>query len=187
TQTWGSTLYRDYAGNHWRVDHHDQRTGERTASTADDQFVSKETVFDSHNDPVKTTVRETLPDGTAQETTTYHETGKVETRTGSYPDIFPERYQPGEGGGGDTVAPRGWSNPISGVVQNPGLATGNNQVNPGRENGGQPAATPLLLDPEDLVTNPAPDEARGANPTPRDIRHEQGDVTIIDPPRPGTN
>lgn len=118
SQTWGSNLYRDYSGNHWRVDYHDQRTGgDTTADLSDDGFTSKETVFDDHNKPVSTTFRETLPDGNAKETTTNHQTGETTTRTGSHTDIFPDRYQPAEGGGGgDRVAPRGWHNPLTGVT-----------------------------------------------------------------------
>jgi hypothetical protein len=178
-RTWGSTAYRDYSGNHWRVDYTETRSADG------ESYTTKETIFDAHNEPVKTTVRETLPDGNARETTTSHATGEVSTVTAPFPKIFPGGYQPDEGGGGgDGVAPRGWYNPITGMAQNPGLKTNNNQVNPGRgESTQMPApAEPLLLDPDDLVINPSPDTMTGTGGTPRDIR--DGDPTIVDPPRP---
>jgi hypothetical protein len=176
-RTWGSVGYRDYAGNHWRVDYTETRTVDGNGLT------SKETVFDSTNKPVSTTLREMLPDGTARATTTNHKTDEVTTETGTLEEIFPARYQPDEGGGGggDSVAPRGWSNPISGAVQNPGLAVGNNQVNPGREPKPTPAE-PLQLDPRILVVNPAPDAVLPGSGQPTDIR--AGNPTIVDPPRP---
>lgn len=184
TQTWGSNLYRDSGGNHWRVDYHDQLTGAGTADTADDGFTSKETVFDAHNKPVSTTVREALPSGNAKETTTDHQTGETTTRTGTVVEIFPERSQTAEGTGrADAIAPRGWSNPLSGGAQNPGLATDNNQINPGREGGDTTPIQPLMLDPKDLAVNPPLYENRAAG-KPRDIRREQDDINQVDPPRP---
>jgi hypothetical protein len=176
TQTWGSTSYRDYSNNHWRVDYHDERR-------PDGSIHSTDTVYDGNNEPIKTTVREGNPDGTATETTTTHATGEVKTTVGTLPEIFPDRSQTGEGveRGGPSLAPRGWSNPISGVVHNGGLATGNNQVNPGRESQPQ-AATPLKIDLRILVVNPSPDLPGHGDPRPRDIPRDG--ETIIDPPRP---
>lgn len=172
TQTWGSASYRDYGGNHWRADYHDERHD-------DGSITSKETVYDGNNDPVKTTVREGNADGTATETTTTHATGEVQTHTGTVPEIFPERSQTGEEAGGNSVAPRGWYNPVSGTIQNPGLATGTNQVNPGPDIA-LPPATMLRIDPRILVSNPAPDHVAGGGHL-RDIRGDN--PTIIDPPR----
>lgn len=178
SNTWGSTMYRDTGGNHWRVDYHDERHDDGTVT-------SKETVFDSHNEPIKTTLRESHTDGTATETTTTHATGETQTRSGTMPEIFPEGSQTGEETGRrDAVAPRGWYNPITGVTQNPGLATNNNQINPGREQSsrGPTSTTPLLIDSRILVVNPAPDQAAPKG-TPRRIQPGDG-PTIIDPPRP---
>ena len=176
TQTWGSTSYRDYSNNHWRVDYHDERR-------LDGSIHSTDTVYDGNNEAIKTTVREGHTDGTATETTTTHATGEVKTTTGTLPEIFPDRSQTGEGleRGGPSLAPRGWSNPVNGVVHNGGLATGNNQVNPGRESQPQ-AATPLKIDPRILVVNPSPDSLGHGNARPRDIPRDG--KTIIDPPRP---
>lgn len=177
SQTWGSASYRDYGGNHWRVDYHDERHDDGSIS-------SKETVFDGNNEPIKTTVREGNTDGTATETTTTHETGEVNVRTGTVPEIFPERSQTGEGieARGSSVAPRGWYNPITGAIQNPGLATGNNQVNPGSDPMSPPEPSSVVhIDPRILVVNPAPDQPL-SSAQPRDIH--AGNPTIIDPPRP---
>jgi hypothetical protein len=175
-RTWGSTSYRDYSGNHWRSDYADTRREDGTV-------FSKETVFDAHGEPVKTTVRESFYDGSATETTTTHATGEVKQTSGSFPEIFPARsVDPDAPGGGDAVAPRGWYNPITGAAQNPGLRTGNNQVNPGRADPQPQAAAPLRLNPRDLVINPAPDAIAGSPGRPRDLR--EGNPTIVDPPRP---
>jgi hypothetical protein len=174
TQTWGSTSYRDYSGNHWRVDYHDQRR-------ADGSITSKDTVFDAQGEPIKTTVREGRADGTATETTTTHATGETQTREGDVGEIFPDRSMTGEEGRGDSVAPRGWHNPVTGTIQNPGLKADNNQVNPGRDNDAPPMATPLLIDPDILVINPDPDALQDPGRL-RDIRKD--DPTIIDPPKP---
>lgn len=175
-RTWGSTSFRDYSGNHWRADYADTRREDGTV-------FSKETVFDAHGEPIKTTVRESFYDGSATETTTTHATGEVKQTSGSFPDIFPARsVDPDAPRGGDAVAPRGWYNPITGAAQNPGLKTGNNQVNPGRSDPQPQAAAPLRLAPKDLVINPAPDALVSTPARPRDIR--EGNPTIVDPPRP---
>ncbi len=175
-RTWGSTTYRDYSGNHWRADYADTRREDGTV-------FSKETVFDGHGEPIKTTVRESFYDGSAAETTTTHATGEVTQTTGPFSKIFPERnVDPDAPGRGDGVAPRGWYNPITGAAQNPGLKTGNNQVNPGHGDPQPRAVAPLRLDPKDLVINPAPDALVSVPGRPRDIR--EGNPTIVDPPRP---
>lgn len=176
TRTWGSSLYRDTGGNHWRVDYTDTRREDGTV-------ISKDTVFDSHGEPIKTTVRESFYDGTATETTTTHKTGEVSSTTGPFDKIFPARnIDPDAQGGADPVAPRGWYNPITGAAQNPGIRTNNNQVNPGREAREPKPAQPVILDKRDLVINPPPDEVRGSSGSPPDIR--QNNPTIVDPPRP---
>ena len=181
--TWGSTLYRDDAGNHWRSDQHTQRSADGSVTTTD-------TIYDSRGEAIKTTVVEVSPYGVEIETTTNHRTG--ETRT---VDITPkeapepapeapEKYQPAEGSPqGDPIAPRGWSNPVTGAVHNPGLKTGNNKVNPNPEDS-QPPLKPLRLDPKDIVINPAPDAPLHGGGAPRDIRREEADINIIDPPKP---
>lgn len=176
TRTWGSSLYRDIGGNHWRADYVDTRREDGTV-------ISKDTVFDSHGEPIKTTVRESFYDGTATETTTTHATGEVTSATGSFEKIFPARnIDPDAPSGAESLAPRGWHNPITGAVQNPGMRTDNNQVNPGREPREPSPAQPVMLDKRDLVINPLPDEVRGAGGIPTDIR--QNNPTIVDPPRP---
>jgi hypothetical protein len=175
-RSWGSVSYRDTSGNHWRVDYTDTRREDETVTSTD-------TVFDARGEPIKTTVRESFIDGSAIETTTTHATGEVTQNSGPFVKIFPERnVDPDAPGRGDGVAPRGWYNPITGAAQNPGLKTGNNQVNPGRGDPQPQAAAPLRLDPKDLVINPAPDALSGGSSRPRDIR--QGNPTIVDPPRP---
>lgn len=176
SRTWGSTLYRDTSGNHWRTDYTDTRR-------PDGGVVSKDTVFGAHNEPIKTTVRESSPDGSATETTTTHATGEVQQRTGTFGEIFPERsVDPDAPTGGNVVAPRGWYNPITGASSHAGLKTNNNQVNPGREPAQPQATSPLLMDKRDLVINPAPDALVNPKGGPRNIR--EGDPTIVDPPRP---
>jgi len=186
TRTWGSVSYRDTSGNHWRGDYVD-------ILRADGSQASKETVFDGRGEPIKTTVRESLPDGSATETTTTHATGEVVQVTGTFLKIFAngsesagpvsvQDIDPDAPARADGVAPRGWYNPITGAAQNPGLKTGNNQVNPGRGDPQPQAAAPLRLDPKDLVINPAPDALVGTPGRPRDIR--EGNPTIVDPPRP---
>lgn len=175
-RTWGSTMYRDYSGNHYRMDYTETRT-------EDGGLRGKETVFDSHNEPVSTTVRESLPDGMAKETVTDHATGESTTRVAPMPEVFPDRYQDeGATSGGNNVAPRGWYNPITGQSQNAGIKTGNNQVNPGPEGESSPTmATPLRLDPKGLVINPLPDSMQTKG-TPKPIQARKPDQ--IDPPRP---
>jgi len=56
THTWGSASYRDWSGNFWRSDYTIERS-------SDGSTTSKDTVFDSHNEPIKTTVIYTAPDG----------------------------------------------------------------------------------------------------------------------------
>lgn len=177
SRTWGSTSYRDYSGNHWRADYTDTRREDGTV-------LSKDTVFDSHGEPIKTTVRESFYDGSAVETTTTHETGEVKQTVGTFDEIFPARnIDPDAPSRSNAVAPRGWYNPISGAKQNPGLRTNNNQVNPGRADPQPKAAAPLRLNPKDLVMNPAPDALTPVpSGPPRDIR--AGNPTIVDPPRP---
>lgn len=178
THTWGGISYRDYSGNHWRVDYVDSRH-------ADGSVTSKDTVFDSHGDPIKTTLREGAADGTATETTTTHETGETQTNTGTFEEIFPERSVDPDAPsrGGDPVAPRGWYNPITGVAYNPGVKTNNNQVNPGRDPGAATSTKSgsVILNPKDLLVNPPPDVIQSKG-RPRDIR--AGNPTIVDPPRP---
>lgn len=183
SQTWGSTMYRDYSGNFWRSDYHVDRDNQGGVTT-------KETVFDNHGDAVKTTLTEAAPDGTVTETTTDHATGQT---TVVHPVEKPEGDpEPDENqsettsGHASNVAPRGWYNPVSGVVQNPGLATGNNQVNPG-PNGNDNQQTPLepvYIDPKILVVNPSPESPQVGNTEFRDVRHEVADGSFVDPPRP---
>lgn len=179
--TWGSTLYRDDSGNHWRSDQHIRREEDGSVTTTD-------TIYGADGQAIKTTTVVISPYGVETEIHTNHQTGETTTR-----DITPkeapepapkvDKYQPDEGSPrGDPVAPRGWNNPISGVTQNPGLATDNNQVNPGPEDNPAPLA-PLRLDPKDLVINPSPDAQIG-DATPRDIRHEQAGINEVNPPRP---
>lgn len=176
SRTWGSTMYRDTSGNHWRADYTDTRG-------SDGGVVSKDTIFGAHNEPIKTTVRESSPDGSATETTTTHATGEVQQRTGTFGEIFPERsVDPDAPAGGNAVAPRGWYNPVTGASNNAGLKTNNNQVNPGREPAQPQATVPPLMNKRDLVINPAPDALVNPIGKPRDIR--EGDPTIVDPPRP---
>lgn len=181
--TWGGTMYRDYAGNSWRSEQHTHRGEDGSVTTTD-------TIYDSHGEPIKTTVVVASPYGVETETHTDHRTGQTTTRDIT-PKVAPEtgppdpkKYQPDEAAPqGDPNAPRGWSNPISGVVHNPGLPTSNNKVNPGPEES-QPPLEPLRLNPRDLVVNPAPDAPQGNDATPRDIQHDEAGVNIIDPPRP---
>jgi hypothetical protein len=186
TQTWGSTLYRDYSGNFWRSDYHVERGG-------DGGVTSKETVFDNHGDPIKTTVITGEPDGTTTETTTNHQTGEttvvhpVDKPESGEGDPAPDENEPDEGASRSaTPAPRGWYNPITGQSQNPGLATGNNKVNPGSEPAASPTPVePLRLDPKILVINPSPDgPVADGNAPLRDVRRDVAGGTIIDPPRP---
>lgn len=182
--TWGSTLYRDDGGNHWRSDQHTHRNEDGSVTTTD-------TIYDGHGEPIKTSVVVTSPYGVETETFTNHRTGETVTRDIT-PKVAPEpapkiaKYQPDEGSPqGDRAAPRGWSNPISGVVHNPGLPTSNNKVNPGPESS-QPPLEPLRLNPRDLVINPLPDAPQSGDVTPRDIRREEAGINIVDPPRPAS-
>ena len=179
--TWGSTLYRDDSGNHWRSDQHVHRGEDGSVTTTD-------TIYGANGEPIKTTVVAISPYGVETETHTNHQTGETTTRDIT-PKVAPEpapkidKYQPdGDSPRGDPIAPRGWSNPVTGVTQNPGLATGNNQVNPGPEES-PPPLEPLRLDPKDLVINPLPDAQTG-HATPRDIRREEAGINEVDPPRP---
>lgn len=189
TQTWGSTTYRDYSGNYWRVDYHDQRTGGNTTTTSDDHVVSKSTVFDSQGNAIKTTVVVENPDGTGTETTTDHSTGNTTTvditPKEPEPTADPKKGEPDEEGNRSAnPAPRGWYDPISGVSQNPGLPTSNNQVNPGPEDSHtRPAPLkPFHFDHNILVTDPPPDQPISGSAGVPDIN--AGTPTIIDPPHP---
>jgi len=177
-RTWGSASYRDWSGNFWRSDYTIERG-------TDGSTTSKDTVFDSRNEPIKTTVIYTAPDGSEKVTTTDHQTGQTTTTQGT---VKPEAPEPEEGA--DTGKPGKDKNQgeTSGYTTTfkPKVFTSPNKVNPGPEGGDTPKpAEPVRLDPSILVTDPAPDQLIGGGMgTSRDIRHENVNTGTIDPPRP---
>lgn len=176
-RTWGSASYRDWSGNSWRSDYIIERN-------SDGGTTSKDTVFDVHNEPIKTTVIYTAPDGSEKVTTTDHQTGQTTTTQGT---VKPEDPEPEEGA--DTGKPGKDKNQgeTSGYTATfkPKVFTSPNKVNPGPEGGDTTERVePVRLDPKILVTDPAPDQLVGGMGTPRDIRHENVNVDTIDPPRP---
>ncbi len=179
SHTWGSTSYRDWSGNFWRSDYTIERS-------SDGGTTSKDTVFDGHNEPIKTTVIYTAPDGSEKVTTTDHQTGQTTTTQGQ---VKPEDPEPEEGA--DTGKPGKDKNQgeTSGYTTTfkPKVFTSPNKVNPGPDGGdsAEGSVEPVRLDPGILVTDPAPDQMVGGGMgTPRDIRHENVNVNTIDPPRP---
>lgn len=178
-RTWGSASYRDWSGNFWRSDY----TVERSS---DGSTTSKDTVFDSHNEPIKTTIIYTAADGSEKVSTTDHQTGQTTTTQGT---VKPENPEPEEGA--DTGKPGKDKNQgeTTGLTATPRLKvfTSPNKVNPGPDGGdtGDKPAEPVRFDRSILVTDPAPDQMVGGGMgTPRDIRHENVNVNTIDPPRP---
>jgi hypothetical protein len=134
-------------------------------------------VFGARNEPIKTTVIYTAPDGTEKVTTTDHSTGQTTTTTGQVkpeePEPEPEKNQ------GET------SGYTSGSFK-PKTLTSPNKVNPGPDGGDtQKPLNPVRLDPKILVTDPVPENAGNArSAVPRDIRAQNINVNTIDPPRP---
>jgi hypothetical protein len=177
THTWGSASYRDWSGNFWRSDYTIERG-------SDGSTTSKDTVFDSHNEPIKTTVIYTAPDGSEKVTTTDHQTVQTTTTQGQ---VKPETPEPEDGTGkGGKDKNQGETSGYT-TTFTPKVFTSPNKVNPGPEGGdtaGKPVE-PVRLDPKILVTDPAPDQVVGGSTAmPRDIRHENVNVNTIDPPRP---
>lgn len=174
THTWGSASYRDWSGNFWRSDYQIERG-------SDGSTTSKETVFDNHNEPIKTTVIYTAPDGSEKVTTTDHQTGQTTTTQGQVkpeepetePEPKPDKNQ------GETSG-------YTGGPFHPHTFTSPNKVNPGPDGGDNTAGplTPVFFDPKILVTDPVPDQAAARGAMPRDIRQGNINNTTIDPPRP---
>ncbi|HSW65555.1 MAG TPA: hypothetical protein VLI54_00260 [Bacillota bacterium] len=178
TRTWGSASYRDWSGNFWRSDYTIERSSDGGTS-------SKDTVFDSHNEPIKTTVIYTAPDGSEKVTTTDHQSGQTTTTQGT---VKPENPEPE---GTDAGKPGKDKNQgeTSGFTASfkPKVFSSPNKVNPGPDGGdaSNHPAEPVRFDRSILVTDPAPDQMVGGGMgTPRDIRHENVNVNTIDPPRP---
>lgn len=178
SRTWGSASYRDWSGNFWRSDYTIERSG-------DGSTTSKDTVFDSHNEPIKTTVIYTAPDGSEKVTTTDHQTGQTTTTQGQ---VKPEDPEPkgGTDGKGGKDKNQGETSGYTTTFK-PKVFTSPNKVNPGPEGGNtaEKPAEPVRFDRSILVTDPAPDQMVGGGMgAPRDIRHENVNVNTIDPPRP---
>jgi hypothetical protein len=176
TRTWGSASYRDWSGNFWRSDYTIERG-------SDGSTTSKDTVFDNHNEPIKTTVIYTAADGSEKVTTTDHQSGQTTTTQGT---VKPESPEP-EDGTGKTGKDKNQGE-TTGYTEafKPKVFTSPNKVNPGPD-GGDTAkpVEPVRLDPSILVTDPAPDQMVGGGiRTPQDIRHENVNINTIDPPRP---
>jgi hypothetical protein len=180
SRTWGSASYRDWSGNFWRSDYTIERG-------SDGSTTSKDTVFDNHNEPIKTTVIYTAADGSEKVTTTDHQTGQTTTTQGQ---VKPETPEPEDGAGkGGKDKNQGETSGYTTTFK-PKVFTSPNKVNPGPEgdNTADNSAEPVRLDPNILVTDPAPDQTVGSGMgTPRDIRHENINVNTIDPPRPQGN
>lgn len=179
THTWGSASYRDWSGNFWRSDYTIQRGN-------DGSTTSKDTVFDSHNEPLKTTIIYTAPDGSEKVTTTDHQSGQTTTTQGT---VKPEAPEPAKGA--DVGKPGKDKNQgeTSGYTPSfkPKVFTSPNKINPGPDGGDTSAdsAQPVRFDRSILVTDPAPDQMVGGGmDAPRDIRHENVNTNTIDPPRP---
>lgn len=180
THTWGSASYRDWSGNFWRSDYTIERG-------SDGSTTSKDTVFDSHNEPIKTTVIYTAPDGSEKVTTTDHQTGQTTTTQGQ---VKPEDPEPEEGADAGKPGKDKNQGETSGYTTafRPKGFTSPNKVNPGPDGGGTPEPVePVRLDPGILLTDPAPDQMIGGTATPRNIRHENVNVNTIDPPHPQAN
>lgn len=180
TRTWGSASYRDWSGNFWRSDYTIERS-------ADGSTTSKDTVFDSHNEPIKTTVIYTAPDGSEKVTTTDHQTGQTTTTQGT---VKPENPEP-EDGTGKTGKDKNQGETTGYTAAfKPKVFTSPNKVNPGPDGDSSAAnpVEPVRLDPGILVTDPAPDQAvSAATHMPRDIRQQNINNNTIDPPRPQTS
>lgn len=178
SRTWGSASYRDWSGNFWRSDYTIERG-------SDGSTTSKDTVFDNHNEPIKTTVIYTAADGSEKVTTTDHQTGQTTTTQGQ---VKPENPDSGEGadtGKGGKDKNQGETTGYTSTFK-PKVFTSPNKVNPGPEGGDTTGGhvKPVRLDPHILVTDPAPDQVIGGAGTVRNIRHEDINVNTIDPPRP---
>ncbi len=181
THTWGSASYRDWSGNFWRSDYTIERD-------SDGSTTSKDTVFDSHNEPIKTTVIYTAPDGSEKVTTTDHQTGQTTTTQGQ---VKPDEPEPEEGDAGKTGKDKnqGETSGYASEPFKPKVFASPNKVNPGPDGDNTDQANqpvkPVRLDQGILVTDPAPDQsASGIRGVPRDIRHENVNVNTIDPPHP---
>lgn len=179
THTWGSASYRDWSGNFWRSDYVIERD-------SDGGTTSKDTVFDGRNEPIKTTVIYTAPDGSEKVTTTDHQTGQTTTTQGQ---VKPDAPEPEEGDTGKTGKDKnqGETSGYTATTFTPKVFTSPNKVNPGPD-GNQTAGQsvePVRLDPSILVTDPAPDQIVSKG-TPRNIVHENINVNTTDPPRPQT-
>lgn len=176
THTWGSASYRDWSGNFWRSDYTIERG-------SDGSTTSKDTVFDSHNEPIKTTVIYTAPNGSEKVTTTDHQSGQTTTTQGQ---VKPENPEPEDGTGkGGKDKNQGETTGFTTSFK-PTVFTSPNKVNPGPDGGTtQQPAEPVRFDQKILVTDPAPDQmlSRGMD-TPKDIRHDNINVNTTDPPRP---
>jgi hypothetical protein len=181
TRTWGSASYRDWSGNFWRSDYTIERG-------SDGSTTSKDTVFDNHNEPIKTTVIYTAPDGSEKVTTTDHQTGQTTTTQGT---VKPEDPEPKEGVDADKPGKDKNQGETSGYVSafKPKGFTSPNKVNPGPDGGDTvEPVEPVRLDPSILVTDPTPDQASGSGThVPQDIRHQNVNVNTTDPPRPLAN
>ena len=178
-RTWGSASYRDWSGNFWRSDYTIERG-------SDGGTTSKDTVFDSHNEPIKTTVIYTAPDGSEKVTTTDHQSGQTTTTQGT---VKPDEPEPK--GSADTGKPGKDKNQgeTTGYTPTfkPKVFTNPNKVNPGPDGGdtAESPAEPVRFDPNILVVNPAPDQAVHAGMGAlRDVSHENINGNTIDPPRP---
>lgn len=178
SHTWGSATYRDWSGNFWRSDY-------QIDHNSDGGTTSKDTVFDNHNEAIKTTVIDTAPDGTEKVTTTDHQTGQTTTTVGQVkPEEPPEEDAGGKDKGGATKN-QGETTGLMGGAFHPKQFVNPNKVNPGPEGNDQQPATPVQFDRSILVTDPLPDEAAArGNARPRDIQGGNVNIDTTDPPRP---
>lgn len=179
THTWGSASYRDWSGNFWRSDYTIERG-------SDGSTTSKDTVFDNHNEPIKTTVIYTAADGSEKVTTTDHQSGQTTTTQGQVKPEDPEEPHEDTGKTGKDKN-QGETTGYTATFQ-PKVFTSPNKVNPGPDGGAsEQPVQPVMFDRSILVTDPAPDQmARGMGAL-RDIKHENINVNTIDPPRPQAN
>jgi hypothetical protein len=181
TRTWGSASYRDWSGNFWRSDYTIERD-------SDGSTTSKDTVFDNHNEPIKTTVIYTAADGSEKVTTTDHQTGQTTTTQGT---VKPEDPEPEEGTDTGKTGKDKNQGETTGYVAafKPKVFASPNKVNPGPDGGDtEQSIEPVRLDPSILVTDPAPDQMVGGGMgVPQDIKHQNVNINTIDPPRPQAN
>lgn len=177
-RTWGSASYRDWSGNFWRSDYTIERS-------SDGSTTSKDTVFDSHNEPIKTTVIYTAPDGSEKVTTTDHQTGQTTTTQGT---VKPETPEPEEGADAGKPGKDKNQGETSGytTTATPKSFVSPNKVNPGPDASDAPAGPvePVRFDPNILVTDPAPDQVVENTHAPKDITRQNVNINTIDPPRP---